>query len=73
MKTFDDIWNEYCDLVRLIRKKPFSCRASLYWDAAKALRYEISEYVKPPFPGIGNRASDLLYRINHPELSVISK
>jgi hypothetical protein len=73
MKTFDEIWNEYSELVRLIRKKPFSCQADLYWDAAIALRNEISKCVKPSFINIGDKASDLLYRCGSPELLVSGK
>jgi len=69
-KDFDTIWNEYCNLVRLIRKKPFSCRRELYRLAAIALRNEVSHHVKPSFINIGDRASDLLYRCDSPEMWV---
>jgi hypothetical protein len=49
LKDFDTIWTEYCELVRLIRKKPFSCRGELFRLVAIALRNEISQYIKPNF------------------------
>lgn len=70
MKDFDTIWNEYSELVRLIRKKPFSCQGNLYWQAAIALRNEISRHVKPDITDFSDRASNLLYRCDSPELEV---
>lgn len=73
MKTFDEIWAEYCDVIKYIRSKfkPTSeTRYDLIWEANIALRNEISKYVKPKLYDMNDKASNLLYRINNPEYLV---
>jgi hypothetical protein len=71
MKDFDTVWAEYSDLVRTIRKKPFSCRGELFRLAAIALRNEIRKHVKPDPHDMYSYAGNLLYRYSDTQLEML--
>lgn len=71
MKDFDTIWDEYCELVKLIRKKPFSCRGELFRLANIALRNEIRENIKPDPHDEYSYPSNLAYRYSDKQLECL--